>query len=249
MIAHKFLSRGAVGLYSGFRWPTPEGGEPGAWVMVTGPLVAGSNGVHACDTGALADWLDDELWLVELDDDQCLRADGLLVARRGRLLRRLEEWNEQTAEEFARACVLSARDYACALLEDAGATEMAEAIRRSHDWDELQKLAASTGLDEDGESLVLLADSVELARGGRPERYGSHPGIETRPSAAALAANLGFVAAHAAGTLEVARAGDPSVYETGHGEERARQRQWLAERLPPAEEAGTHAERSPERTS
>jgi hypothetical protein len=248
VIAHKFLSRGAVGLYSGFRWPTPEGGEPGSWVMVTGPLVAGSNGVHACDAGALADWLDDELWLVELDD-QCLRADGLLVARRGRLLRRLEEWNERTAEEFAHACVLSAREYACAMLEEAGATEEAEAIRRSHDLDELQKLAASSSIDVDSESLVLLADSVELARGGRPERYGSHPAIETRPSAAALAANLGFVAAHAAGTLEVARTGDPSVYETAHGDERARQGRWLAERLPPAKEARTQAERSPERTS
>lgn len=228
MIAHKYLSRGAVGLYSGFPWPTPEGDGPGRWVEVSGELVAGQNGVHACLRTDLVDWLDDELWLVELDG--YVQVEGLLIARRGRLLRLVEAWNDAAANAFARACVLSARDYASAALEEAGLEEEAAALRASNDYDSLQRAATFHLAGVEGDALALLADSVELARGGRPERYGAHPGLDSRPPPAALAANLGFVAAHAAGVM-TARQGNATSYDAGYERERSRQRGWLADLL------------------
>ena len=81
MIAHKFLGAGAEGVFSGFKWPTPLPGHPGPWVDVSGPLTPGSNGIHACRTWELMNWIDDELWLVELDGE-IQETDGVLVACR-----------------------------------------------------------------------------------------------------------------------------------------------------------------------
>ena len=77
--AYKFLGPGARGIYSGFRWPAPRNGPPGDWVDVRGALEPGSNGVHALRTRRLVDWIDDELWLVELADE-VEEIDDMLVA-------------------------------------------------------------------------------------------------------------------------------------------------------------------------
>jgi hypothetical protein len=243
VIAYKFLSRGAVGLYSGFPWPTPEGNDPGSWVEVSGELLAGLNGIHACLPTDLVNWLDDELWLVELDG--YLEAEGLLVARRGRLLDRVEAWDGKAADGFAHACVLSARDHASAALEDEGLQEEAAALRAATDYDTLQRAAMLHLPGVEGDALALLADSVELARGGRPDRYGAHPGLDSRPTPAALAANLGFVAAHAAGVM-AERRGRATSYEVGYEGERARQRRWLADLIA---EKGTVTDRSTKSTA
>src|SRR5262245_2750967 len=90
--AYKFLGRCARGLYSGFRWPTPSNGDPGLWVETHGALEPGSNGVHALRTSRLVDWIDDELWLVELAGD-VEEIEDMLVARRGRLVQRVDAWD------------------------------------------------------------------------------------------------------------------------------------------------------------
>ena len=87
MMAYKFLHAGGVGLFSGFAWPLPEGGEPGAWVAIEGDPVRCTNGIHACDAAALVDWIDDELWVIELNG-AVSTSDGVLVAAQGRLLDR-----------------------------------------------------------------------------------------------------------------------------------------------------------------
>lgn len=46
-LALKFLETGAMGPYSKFSWPVPNG-KPGAWVKAKGNLVACENGIHAC---------------------------------------------------------------------------------------------------------------------------------------------------------------------------------------------------------
>jgi hypothetical protein len=98
MLAYKFLSDGGTGLLSGFRWPVGE------WVSVEGELVPARSGVHACRTGDLARWLDDELWAVELDGE-LLEAGCFVLARRGRLVARVERWTPAVAAEFARVAV------------------------------------------------------------------------------------------------------------------------------------------------
>jgi hypothetical protein len=115
MLAFKFLGVGAIGLYSGFEWPVASGDEPGRWVETAGALRSGINGIHACRLADLPYWIDDELWEVELGG-QVLDFERGLVARRGRLLRRLERWNRETAEAFAGACVARARECAHAAL-------------------------------------------------------------------------------------------------------------------------------------
>jgi hypothetical protein len=109
--AFKFLGAGAIGLYSGFEWPVAVAGKPGRWVETAGELRSGVNGIHACRPGDLPYWIDDELWEIELGGKVLEDKRGLL-ARRGRLLRRVEGWNSETAAAFAAACVERARECA-----------------------------------------------------------------------------------------------------------------------------------------
>ena len=111
MLAYKFLSGGGTGVLSGFRWPVGE------WVSVEGELVPARRGVHACRTGDLARWLDEALWAVELDGE-LLEADCFVLARRGRLVARVEGWTPALAAEFARVMIERRADIP-GLLDDA----------------------------------------------------------------------------------------------------------------------------------
>jgi hypothetical protein len=103
--ALKFLSEGAVGPYSGFKWPTPKGSKPGKWVKATGPLIACSNGIHATTLDHALDWLNAECYVIELHGES-VEADNKLCYREGRLVRRVEEWNEKNARLFAADCAM-----------------------------------------------------------------------------------------------------------------------------------------------
>lgn len=117
MIAFKFLRGGRVGPFSHVRWPAPAGDAPGSWVLRAGAGAGGvcAQRVHACRINDLPEWIDTELWTVELDGDidvQC----GKLVADRGRLLAPVDAWDAAAATELAAACALRARDAAITLL-------------------------------------------------------------------------------------------------------------------------------------
>ena len=247
MIACKFLSAGAVGLYSGFRWPTPVDGTPGAWVQAEGPLVLGLNGVHAIRASQLVNWLDDELWLTELAGE-VEEQEGLVVARRGRLVAPVDAWDAAAARDFTRACVFRAREIAADALARAGHEDEAHALGRLDDVRALQAYAASRAANVDGfaaDALAYLADAVELAAGGRPDRYGAHPAADVPASPAAIAANLGFVVAHVGASAVAAALGEPEAYDGGFDGERDRQRVWLVDRLGAALDAQP-AGRAPE---
>jgi hypothetical protein len=104
-IAFKFTETGARSPFTGFSW------EPGEWAEAEGPLELCRNGVHACRAHALPRWLNDELWLIELEEVMHER-DSVLVARRGRLLERIDEWSNETARELARSCAARVRQLA-----------------------------------------------------------------------------------------------------------------------------------------
>lgn len=96
-----FLGQDAVAFLSGFRWPAPANGKPGAWVL------AGEDAprevVRAVPVEQLPWWLDDELWEIELDG--ALIPDGRAIAAdRGRLLRRVEAWSAEAALELVASC-------------------------------------------------------------------------------------------------------------------------------------------------
>jgi hypothetical protein len=95
--AYKFTRRGARSPFTSFTWPVGE------WVEAQGELALCRNGIHACRPEALPRWLNDELWLVELEDVED-EHEGLLLARRGRLIERIDAWNEDASRELARSC-------------------------------------------------------------------------------------------------------------------------------------------------
>jgi hypothetical protein len=102
VIAYKFLDRGRVAPFSRVRWP-----EPGSW-LESDRVELCVSGVHACRVGDLPYWLRPELWEVELEGD-VVEGERLVAARRGRLLRRVEAWNDATAGAFGTSCAQEAR--------------------------------------------------------------------------------------------------------------------------------------------
>lgn len=226
--AYKFLAHGARGRFSEFEWPRPAGG-PGEWVDA-GPVLADcAQGVHACRVQNLLDWIDDELWVAELDGEVFER-ESMLVAQRGRLLERVEAWGAETQHAFAEACVWRARDAAVARLRGSGQSNEADALAAAGDLAAMQARAGEAA-DATGDDLAgFTADSVSLLHGERPDGWRSEESQGLALSPSATAANLGFVVAHA-----IAQTADDS-YETVFAGEREWQVQWLAARLGLAEE-------------
>jgi hypothetical protein len=105
VIAYKFLCTGSIGRFSGTPWPAA-----GQWLEAAGAMGACVSGVHATSLDALAYWFEDELWAVELDGE-ILDLGTVLVARRGRLVERIEAWPRVSAE-FARDCASHAQTLA-----------------------------------------------------------------------------------------------------------------------------------------
>ena len=120
MIAYKFTGAGGV-THDGFRWPLPTADGPGEWVEVGKRArralimhdLCTTRVLHATDAAHLISWADAELYEVEIDISR-----GLIVGpdkigfRRGRLVRRIEAWNERSARLFACDCAEDALQYA-----------------------------------------------------------------------------------------------------------------------------------------
>jgi hypothetical protein len=104
-LAYKFTRPGGRSAFTGFAWPVDE------WIEADGHLELCKNGIHACRVEALPRWIDDELWLVELEGVE-LEQDGVLLARRGRLVTRIESWDAEASIELARWCVGRAQELA-----------------------------------------------------------------------------------------------------------------------------------------
>jgi len=101
MLAWKFLD-GDRSPFQFFTWPLPNG-KPGRWVHAKGDLAACKNGIHACTPEQAVDWLRSDLFVIELGG-RIIDAGDKLVARKGRLIRKVEAWNERTQRLFAADC-------------------------------------------------------------------------------------------------------------------------------------------------
>jgi hypothetical protein len=110
-IAYKFTRPGARSPFTGFAWPVGE------WVEAGGEVSLCANGVHACRVEALPRWLDDELWRIEVDGIEA-EHEGVLVARRARLLERIEGWNAEASRELARSCAARVKELAAEHADD-----------------------------------------------------------------------------------------------------------------------------------
>ena len=224
MILLKFLGRGRVALYTGYQWPLDE------WVEADGPLDLCANGLHACRRVNLPGWIDDELWLIELDGDQETH-DDFVVAQRARLVRRVDAWDEQAMRDFTEHTIRRLRDLIVLGLElDA---RDGRDLARASELDDIQQAAVALARagTRYADVLVLLADIVALARGARPEQYEATIHEDDLPTPGAIAANVAYVAAHVSGRCAVAGSDDEASYDVGFAEERKQQSEWFNARL------------------
>jgi hypothetical protein len=93
VIAFKFLDEDGSAPFTGFRWPVDEWIDAG----VVEPCRAG---IHALRVRDLPYWLGAQLWEIELAGE-IVEQERKLVARRGRLIRRRDEWNRALLDAFA----------------------------------------------------------------------------------------------------------------------------------------------------
>jgi hypothetical protein len=104
-----FLGKGAVSFLSGFRWPRPTDGRPGAWVRAG--TDAPPDVVRGVPLEQLPWWLDDELWEVELDGS-LVSSGRALGGERARLVRRVDAWTPELAQELVADCERRVREAA-----------------------------------------------------------------------------------------------------------------------------------------
>ena len=115
-------------------WGLPKGNRPGKWRSVDGDLRPCRNGLHLSRKSDILEWLGPVIWEAEYDGEIIEQPDKVVV-RKARLLRRVDNWNDQTARLFAADCaervlhiannqrcdaaVLAARRYAFGLIDGA----------------------------------------------------------------------------------------------------------------------------------
>jgi hypothetical protein len=114
--AYKFLTAEGHGVFSGFAWPLPSG-SPGEWVAAEVELCR--SGVHACRPGDLSYWLAPALYEIELRGEVA-EAGTKVVAPRGRLVRRIDGWSDETREAYSQMCIAQAGELAAAAPEAVG---------------------------------------------------------------------------------------------------------------------------------
>lgn len=157
--AYKFLESGTRGRFSGLRWPVPSAEGPGDWVEAGVPLAPCVHGVHACRLMDLPHWLDAELWEIELDGE-LQGGKTMLIAQRGRLLRRVRAWDEDLQERFGAFCLQRAREFEARLSDH---PQIALAGRYARDVEAvlgLGQLATAAYIVAVGAKLLSDADEV-----------------------------------------------------------------------------------------
>ena len=159
MIALKCLHAGGIAPFSRLAWPLPTNGGPGAWVEAR-PRACVS-GIHACLANSLPYWLTDHLWTIQLEEVQL--AEHKLVARRGRLLEPVRDWDADAMRDFAADCVERAE---AILTRDTSLAEYVQDARVS---------AAAGNAPVTG---FIVARLAELAHGG--EAYDAERAAQAR---------------------------------------------------------------------
>ena len=110
MIAYKFLRPDGTSAFTGFRWPLPTD-LPGPWVEA--PVDPCRTGIHACRRAALPLWLGRVMYEVELAGE-ITEAGDKLIASRGRLLHRVDTWDQDARTGYTRMCADRAHTLALA---------------------------------------------------------------------------------------------------------------------------------------
>ncbi len=202
MKAYKFLRAGRHGPFSDFVWPE------NSWVVADGALDACRSGIHACRPEHLGYWLLPELWEIELDGD-LVETEHKIVAQRGRLTHRIDEWDDAVRHDLGVECVHRTARYAVLELRELGFAREAELLEDAPTAGELAEIVVQVAERVSGDAADLagyVGDAYEYAQIGH-------------------VSGAAFIAAHAAELHAPAGVDDPFAAE------RAEQGRWLAERL------------------
>lgn len=108
MIAYKFVREDGTSLFTGFRWPLPDGG-PSGWVDAR--VDPCRSGIHACRPEHLPYWIGRVLYEVELQGEVA-EEPTKVVAPRARLVRRVEAWDASLRDAYTRMCADRAHELA-----------------------------------------------------------------------------------------------------------------------------------------
>ena len=192
MIAYKFT--GPAGeTRGGFRWPLPTADAPGEWEEIPGEgtlttsVLCSSRVFHACDAGHLLDWVNAELYEIEIDESR-----GMIVGpdkigfRRGRLLRRVETWNDRNLRLFACDCAEDVLPFARP--QDRPVLEATIAVARRY----------AEGLATEEERDAAQAAAWDAARAAAGDAAWAAAGNAAWDAAWAAAGNAAWAAAQAA---------------------------------------------------
>lgn len=233
---YKWLSRGAVDPDTAAAWGWSE---PDPCFDDDGPGM-----VFATSIDGLPYRIDDELWEVELVDvlgatpfpeqtsygwpELFGEQEQRVLARRGRLLRRVNVWTPEVAREFALDCARAARERALTSLHDADRALWSEAGAAS---DPPVPVADAQAVERELLLLEHVENQVTIWREAlSADAFGiSHPADAYAAAAAAARATAASVYLRAA---PASRPSDePLTAERAYAEERRRQARWLHERL------------------
>lgn len=73
------------------------------WVEVQGELIPCKNGIHLCREEDLVCWLHSDIYEAE-NDGEIIECANKVVARKARITRRIDQWNDRSARLFACWC-------------------------------------------------------------------------------------------------------------------------------------------------
>ena len=108
MNAYKFLRADGTGVFTRFAWPLPDR-APGDWVEAEADPCR--SGIHACRLGDLPYWAGRVLYEIELGGP-VVEQKTKVVAPRGRLLRRIDAWDDDFRAGYTRYCAERAHEIA-----------------------------------------------------------------------------------------------------------------------------------------
>lgn len=108
MIAYKFLRPDRTSVFTGFRWELPDD-RPGPWLDAQ--VDPCRSGVHASRSSDLPLWVGPRLYEIELAGE-IVAGRSKVVAARGRLLRRVDAWDDDLRDAYTRMCADRAHELA-----------------------------------------------------------------------------------------------------------------------------------------
>ena len=102
---YKFLTADNRGEYSRYDFTAylPTDDQPGPWLPVVDEIKLCEKGYHAAGKENLVDWINVQLFEVELGAD-VVDGDKKSVSSKMRFLRKVDAWNDRTARLFACWC-------------------------------------------------------------------------------------------------------------------------------------------------